>query len=242
MNQNIITESGKPFTPINNLAKWVVWIFIVLMILYIIAVISGYAQAELLNRAISGRVVTQFEALANDEREALIAYLQIALIIASGIVFLRWIHRAHKNLPSLRVVGLRFTPGWAVGWFFVPIMSLFRPYQVVSEIWKASDPGADLTDAASWQNAATSSIVGWWWALFLISNYLSQFAARLLLRGETLSELLTSTYVYMASDAIDVVGIIVTILMVRRISQLQETKNKLIISLEQRSLAYNTNN
>ena len=44
--------------------------------------------------------------------------------------------------------------------------------------------------------------------------------------GEELSDLLASTYAYMVSDAIDVVGILITILMVRRISQFQEVKSK----------------
>ena len=223
-------EKQKQFRSVNKLTKWVFGIFIVLMILDIIAVLSGYAQAELINRAISGGIITESEAISNDTREALIGFAQFVLLVAAGVVFLIWIHRVHRNLPSLHAADLRFTPGWAVGWFFIPIMSLFRPYQVASEIWKASDPKVDTTDGTAWKSAATSPIVGWWWALFLISNYLGLFAARVILSGEELSDLLTSTYVYMVSDAIDVVGIIITILMVRRISQFQEAKSELISS------------
>ena len=220
----------KQFVSINKLTRWVLWIFIALVILSIVAVISGYAQAELLNRAISGGIVTEAEATANDTRQALIGYVQVVLSIASGIVFLMWIHRAHKNLPSLRATDLRFTPGWAVGWFFVPIMSLFRPYQVASEIWKASDPKVNITDGTAWKSAATSPIVGWWWAFFLISNVLGQIVLRMSLSGEELTDLLSSTYAYIVSDAIDVIGIVITILMVRGISQFQETKSQLISS------------
>lgn len=218
------------FQSINKRTKWVFWIFIALMILNIIAVLSGYAEAELLNRAISGGIVTEAEAMSNDTRQALIGFVQFALYVAAGVAFLIWIHRAHRNLPSLHAADLRFTPGWAVGWFFVPIMSLFRPYQVASEIWKASDPNVDTIDNTSWKNVATSPIVGWWWAFFLITSYLGLFAARAILSGEELSDLLTATYAYMVSDAIDIVGIIITILMVRKISQFQEAKNKLISS------------
>jgi len=218
------------FESINKRTKWVFWIFIALMILNIIAVLSGYAQAELLNRAISGETITWAKATSNDNRQALIGFAQTALYITSAIVFLVWIHRAHRNLPSLGATDLRFTPGWAVGWFFVPIMSLFRPYQVASEICKASDPKVDTTDGTAWKSAATSPIVGWWWALFLISNFVANIALRTVFIGEELSDLLASTYAYMVSDAIDVVGILITILMVRRIGQFQEAKNKLISS------------
>jgi hypothetical protein len=213
----------------NPASKWVVWIFIALLILNIIAVFSGFAQAQLLNKAIDGEIITPSEAISNDTREAIIGFTQFALYLASGIVFLIWIHKAHKNLLSLNVSNLRFTPGWAVGWFFVPVMSLFRPYQVVSEIWKASYPKADA-NTTYWKSIPTSPLVGWWWTLFIISNFVAQIALRLILTGEDLSDLLNSTYAYVVSDAIDVVGIMITILMVRRISQFQAAKNKLISS------------
>jgi len=227
---DIGSKKQMQFESINKRTKWVFWIFIALMILNIIAVLSGYAQAELLNRAISGGIVTESEAMSNDTREALIGFAQFALYVAAGVAFLMWIHRAHRNLPSLGATDLRFTPRWAVGWFFVPIMSLFRPYQVTSEIWKASDPEVNITDGTAWKSAATSPIVGWWWALFLISNFVANIALRTVFIGEELSDLLASTYAYMVSDAIDVVGILITILMVRRIGQFQEAKNKLISS------------
>jgi len=230
MTTDISHEKRSQFAAIDGLAKWVAGIFIIFLILDIIAVVSGYAQAELLNRAISGETITWIEAMSNDTRQALIGFAQIALFFASAIVFLIWIHRAHRNLPSLGATDLRFTPGWAVGWFFVPIMSLFRPYQVASEICRASAPSVDTTDGTAWKSAATSPIVGWWWALFLISNFVSYIVIRISFTSEELPDLLASTYAYMVSDTIDVIGIIITILMVRRISQFQETKNKLISS------------
>jgi hypothetical protein len=217
------------FRSIGRVANWVYGIFILLAILNVIAVISGYSQAELLNRAISGETITVAEATSNDSRQALIGFGQTALYIVVAVLFLIWIHRAYKNLTSLNATDLRFTPGWAVGWFFVPIMSLFRPYQVASEIYKASDPNiAATTGSTSWKNAAPSPIVGLWWAFFLISNFVGQIALRIIFGGEELSDLLTSTYVYMVSDAVDVVGIIITILMVQKISQYQEAKYSLV--------------
>ncbi len=229
---SVSASSGtqKQFRSVNRLAKWVYGAFIVLAILNVIAVVSGYAQAELLNRAISGETITWAEATSNDNRQALIGFAQIALYIAAGVAFLIWIHRAHRNLPSLHAADLRFTPGWAVGWFFIPIMSLFRPYQVASEIWKASDPKVDTTDGTSWKSVATSPIVGWWWAFFLISNFVANIALRTVFSGEELSDLLTSTYAYIVSDAIDVVGIVITVLLVQRISQYQEAKRVLVVA------------
>ena len=68
-----------------------------------------------------------------------------------AIAWCVWQHRAHANLWAFARSGLRFTPGWAVGWWFVPIASLWKPFEAVRELWKASDPGSD---PLSWRSVA----------------------------------------------------------------------------------------
>jgi len=222
------------FKSLNTRTQWVCWIFGILMFVDLIAVLSGFAQAELLNRAIAGETITWSEATANDIRYAAIGFAQTVLFIAEAIAFLMWVHRAHKNLSSLGATDLRFTPGWAVGWFFIPIMNLFRPYQAVAEISKASDPKVDTTEGTSWKSVAALPLVGWWWAFFLISNFAANIAMRAALStsySTELSDLLFATHAYLVSDAIDILYLFIAILMVRRISQFQEMKNKLLASL-----------
>jgi hypothetical protein len=227
---NVGYAKQQRFEPLNKRTQLLFWILVILMVLDIVAVFSDFAQVELINRVIRGEAVTESEAIANDARQAAIGFGQTALYIACFVVLLMWIYRATKNLRSLRAAGLSFTPGWAVGWFFVPFMNLFRPYQVVSEIWKASDPKVGTADDTSWKATTTSPIVGCWWALFLISNFIANIALRTVFSGIELSDLLNSTYAYMVSDGIDVIYVLTAIFMVRRISQFQEAKNKLISS------------
>ena len=209
-------------------AQWVVITFGIVIALSIIAIVSDFAEVGLIQKAIRGETITLAEALANDDRQALIGFAQLALFAISGIAFFMWIHRVHRNLPSLHVLGLRFSPGWAVGWFFVPIFSLFRPFQVVSEIWKASDPSIHKEDGTVWKNAASSPIIGWWWAFFLISNFVSYIATRLGFQGEELADLLAGSYAYIASECIDIVGLVIAISLVMAIDQRQERQYKLI--------------
>lgn len=223
---NMNTTDIKQFKTISGRNRWVFWIFGILLVLTIIAFFSDLLEAQLLQRVIAGEAVTETEIASNDTRQAIVGTAFAALALASAVVFLMWIHLAHKNLSSLGASNLRFTPGWAVGWFFVPIMGLFRPYQVVSEIWKASSPNVNMADSNSWRNIATSPIVGLWWALFLISAYIGQFASQMFFRGEELSDFLFYTYANMVWEALDFVGIPITILLVRSISQFQETKHR----------------
>jgi len=212
----------KPFESGDTRAKWVVITFGILAALNVIAIISGFAEVGLIQRVIDGEMITEAEALANDNRQALIGFAQTALYLVTAIAFLVWIHRAYRNLSPLRSQGLRFSPGWAVGWFFVPIFSLFRPFQVASEIWKASDPDTDTEDVTAWKTAASSPIIGWWWAFFLISNFVGNITMRLAFQSEELTELLASSYAYIVSDGIDIIGLLITISLVRQINQRQE--------------------
>jgi len=225
MNAN--TAGVGEFRNISGRNQWVFWIFGILLIFTAIAFFSDLLEAQLLQRAIAGEIITDAEAVSNNTRQAIIGGLFIAVNLAAAVVFLMWINRAHKNLPPLGATNLRFTSGWAVGWFFVPIMSLFRPYQVVSEIMRASSPNANMVDSNSWRELPTPAIVGWWWALFLISNFIGQIGFQMVFGGEELSEWLLFLYATMSWEALDVVaGIPITILLVRRISQFQETKHR----------------
>lgn len=84
--------------------------------------------------------------------------------------FCLWIHRASQNLRSLGHEGQRFSPAWAVGWWFVPVMWFFRPYQVMREIWQGSyPPPANDDEKHGWRNHPVTTLLGWWWALSICS-------------------------------------------------------------------------
>jgi hypothetical protein len=89
--------------------------------------------------------------------------LQGALTIATAVVFLLWVGRAHRNLRLLGVERLRFSPRAAVAAFLVPVVNVVVPLRVVSELWRASrpaDPGS-----RPWWEAPTPALVTVWWIL-----------------------------------------------------------------------------
>ena len=141
-----------------------------------------------------------------------------------------WIHRAHRNLPSLGVSGLRYSPGWAVGGFFVPILNLFRPFQVTTEIWKASDPIPDVNDSLAWQSAPTSPLVIFWWVLFLLSGFIGNIVLQISLQAETWSEILTASWLTFAMDFVYIPAAILAILVIRNIDRRQMEKSQRLAS------------
>jgi len=130
--------------------------------------------------------------------EGLLALVQVIVYITTAIPFLMWIHRANRNARALGATGMTFTPGWSVGWYFIPILNLWKPYQAMKEIWQAS------ANPDAWSNQQIPSLVGNWWALWLLSNFLGQMSVRLAFHAETAQTLITNAIVDICSNAVDV--------------------------------------
>ena len=128
------------------------------LLIGIIVVEGGLAAFQLLQLRAGGAVE------ADNLVTTVLGTGLIMAYIATIVMFCVWTYRANANIHALGAANLRFSPGWAVGWYFVPIANLWKPYQVMNEIWRASK------SPNRWYNEASSSIVGWWWFWFVISN------------------------------------------------------------------------
>ena len=100
------------------------------------------------------------------------AILFLVVFIASIVLISMWIYRAHANLRDRRIE-METSPGWAVGWYFVPIMNLFKPFQAMRELWSESHLEAD-----SYGDPAPGDIAAWW-ACWIIGGILSNVSMRM---------------------------------------------------------------
>jgi len=191
------------------------------------AVGSGVSQYSLLNVALSGGGISNAAAETNDMIYGGIGILQVVAFILTATAFLMWFHRAHKNLGSFNITGLKYSPGWAVGGFFVPFLNLVRPYQVAKEIWQASGPKkTGNTDLAAWVNEPVSGLLKGWWAFFLVGSIVANISGRMMLSADSLNDLLSSTAGNIAADALSIIGAILAIKLVKAIDIRQEQRHR----------------
>src|SRR5829696_4397015 len=94
---------------------------------------------------------------------------QAAWFLVTAALWLAWFRRAYLNLPALGARRLRFRPWWAVGAWLLPVFSLFRPKQVLNDIWRASDPDLPPDQADTWRRRPVAEVLGWWWLAFVAS-------------------------------------------------------------------------
>jgi hypothetical protein len=189
-------------------AQAVTVVFVIMAFVCGVAVISDWLEWQLMDRIIAGEEVTDAEATANDNRQGAIGLLQTALFIAAAVVFIRWMYAAYRNVELVAPGERRYGAGWAIGSWFVPILNFFRPKQMVNDIWRAG--GRDFADAQP------GFLLLSWWLLYLVSNWIVNFAARSYMRADTAEELKTGTILYLVSDAMSVVCAILAIVVVRK--------------------------
>jgi len=135
-------------------------------------------------------------------------------LAGAAVAFCMWIHRASRIAHLFRPQ-MEYTPGWAVGWYFIPIANLFKPYQVMRELSQVADPASDaLPDHRS---APVSGIVHAWWACLLVGSVLQNVGGRLdgdlMLIGATINAVGTAIYA--------VAGILCLMLVARLTRQLE---------------------
>jgi hypothetical protein len=98
-----------------------------------------------------------------------VGVVQALWFLVSAALFLAWFRRAYTNLAPLGARRLRYGPWWAVGAWVLPVFSLFRPKQLLNDIWRASDPDLPPDMEDRWRHRAVSPLLGWWWLTFLAS-------------------------------------------------------------------------
>jgi hypothetical protein len=185
-----------------------------MMAVDIIAVYSSYMQYRMLVSASEGMQFSEEAINGNDSRQQLIGIIQLLLILATIVFFIMWFHRAYKNLHRLGINTLQYTQGWAIGGWFVPFLNLVRPYTIMKEIWKNTQEYVFTKETGIRSSAPT--IIGWWWGTWLLSNVLGNASGKIALRANSIDQMITSTQVSMFSDAVDMLSMIITLIMVTK--------------------------
>ena len=154
-----------PFIPLDTPARWATGLLIATLAVAWIAVGVDLAELRLLLRATAGTYVTLEEREAQFTTNDILLWTQITLFVATAVAFLAWLFQARVNLRAFGIRRPSYSRDWVVWSFFVPLVNLFRPYQVVREIWQASDPEGH--DAFNWRSLPVSRLLLAWWVLFV---------------------------------------------------------------------------
>lgn len=190
------------------------------------SIFSNFMQINLINDYFVNNLYSDevYTVLAekNDSRVALINGIYTILIFSSFVIIGRWLFISAKINHLSGVNDLKITPGWAVGWYFIPFANLVMPYRSLKETFQASFYLED------WQSTKVPYDFPIWWATFLIGGGLSNASLRMWLSlGETYTyeQLNQIFYIDITADIVLIINAFFLLRIVKTIFNNQKDKN-----------------
>lgn len=201
--------------------KIAIYAFWVIIAIDLVAILSGYVELDLLKQIKFGEFVDDSAIDTSDFRQVVLGILQTISYIVCSIIFLYWFRRAYGNLHRLGIKYINHSESMAIWAFVIPIVSLFRPVQIMNEIWvetqnyiKKNDRNFKITNGILF--------IGFWWLLFIVTNIIGRFILRDALNLETIDDLINNSQNQLYSDILQVVEAFFIIGIVYKISQFEE--------------------
>lgn len=153
-----------PFARVRGLGK----------VLGILVIVVAAGQLAALGASLAARSeAADFLAGRIDEDEFLSGYgpslaasaLTGAANLAVVVLTMIWMYRLASNLERLGRTGRTWSPGWAIGGWFLPPVLFVIPWLMFRELWRGSDPAAP-PGAPDWRQRRVAPIVDLWWVLY----------------------------------------------------------------------------
>jgi len=141
-------------------------------------------------------------------------WLGLAGLVVIALTWLLWMRRLRANVVAL---GRRpeYRPAWIFWGWVTPILSYFRPYQVIADLWRGSKPdlGVGSGEPPRYYLA--------WWIMFVISGQISQGIVRSLHEPESLEELQSLVDLLVVMDLIQVPSLVLAVMVIRSLTRRQ---------------------
>jgi hypothetical protein len=211
-----ITASPPWYRPIRGLAMAITVLLGAQIALLVARALAYMARIRLLHRISGGEVVSRAQVQLADSRVAGAGGFWLLVFIATGVVWLVWQHRAQANAQHLTTKKLTFSPGWAVGWWFIPLANLVQPFLAVRELWQASG-GTGSLEEGTWP------VLVLWWIAWLGFDLVSVFARVAFERATDASALTTADEGNLIAMVLGIASAAFAIAIVRAVVRRQES-------------------
>ncbi|HEY9775104.1 MAG TPA: DUF4328 domain-containing protein [Planktothrix sp.] len=211
-----------------KLATGLIVLLSIMLLVGVLNVLACFGSFAALEEAKRGAVSAQDakSCVESVQTFALLAFFMFGVI---GVTFIIWQRRLRNNLDALGVRGALARPWWAIGGWLIPFVCLYKPFTMLQQIFKASDP-ADVS-AEGWKTNKGSALIGWWWALWIFHIMALGFAGAIMNLGSADIEILCGFYLMSAAARIiELIAAVLAIIMVKRLTDRQKKKHAAIVA------------
>lgn len=186
--------------PLAGLFRWVVF------------ALTGYMIVELLTATTTAfliwlylpSTVVPFDMTTLETIDLFIigaAYFQLVLFWVCAILVARITYRAMRNLYTVGSDIAEMSPGWSVAWYFIPIASLFKPAEGMSQIMHG-------TRKAVGETPFITTAIPLWWTFWLVMNITANIAAQIVSHSGDSIDTMTQITAFSFDGASSICGIL----------------------------------
>ena len=204
------TKRKYEFKSIEGLTTWLIRILRLSAFLYAL-----YVMFSVLHFLIPYSVDNEFELFdgLNSITGIPILFLFLLTILLFGI----WIVRANKNVRALGARELSMSPGWALGYFFIPILNLWKPKTAMNQLWLASQ------NPSTWNGnpKEKSQVVDKWWGLWLASLAVSNSEMHYFNKAVTVEDYNKAMMIGLVASICSILSCKLAVALVDKISKMQ---------------------
>lgn len=211
-----MTGSFQDAQPLMRWLRRMLWVMVALDLLAL--ALDAYERSvlrQLADRSFVSVEAVQDAAELSDRLQGVMGVSQLLVLVVAYVLGGCWIVRVARNARALGAQGMAVSPGWAVGWYFIPFANLIKPFRAMDEIWRAS------ASPARWQQLASPTLLRVWWGCWLVVAFMGNASMRLTLRAKELDELLQANTVGIASEIADITLCLVFAAVIVRVTAMQ---------------------
>jgi hypothetical protein len=108
------------------------------------------------------------------------AYLMIPTTLGVGLALVKWLNTCYGYaIQAIGASGLK-QQSWTLGGWIIPFFNLFKPYQVINEIYKVGDSTYVKSDG--WKRVGGSGLLLTWWIFWAVTHLLGSLASKQLIK------------------------------------------------------------
>ncbi|MFC2125326.1 DUF4328 domain-containing protein [Bacteroidota bacterium] len=200
-------------------ARQAMWLLKIIILFDVLIIAFDIKEFSLLNSLENNLHVTTYDVGANETRQALTGIFYFIVALCSGIAFLGWFYRAYTNFERAGI-GTRYPSKYAIISFFIPLINLYFPYRIMSEIWHKISVIVFTNENAQEQSGIKS--LNWWWILWLASIFFAAIYFFSAVTAENIHDLRMASINNIISSLVDIPAALVTISLIGRISKAEE--------------------
>jgi Domain of unknown function (DUF4328) len=146
----------------------------------------------------------------SDTIDSVAGLIYLPIYLFTAFLVLKWIFRTNSNAWAAGG-DMTVSPGWNVGFFFVPFATWWKPFQGIRETWQVSHRPDDPL------SVDVPSALRLWWACWLVTSMIDNISFRISLNATTIGAARAAVWFEVASA---VAGIPLAFLLIKIVREL----------------------